>query len=59
MKQNKIISTVLMTLGAGIMLTSVTGVTSTSVLTGVLVFSAGSIGLILNKYKEDNTVDKQ
>ncbi len=49
MKEDKVISGLLMTVGAVLMLASYTGITSTSILTGVLVFSTGSISLLLSK----------
>lgn len=48
MKQNKIISGILMVAGAVLMLTSSIGWVGTSWVTGFLVLSAGSIGLLLS-----------
>ena len=44
----KIISSVVMVVGGSLMLTSTLGLTSVSLLTGVIVFSSGSIGLLLS-----------
>lgn len=44
----KIISSAVMVVGGSLMLTSTLGLTSVSLLTGVIVFSSGSIGLLLS-----------